>query len=57
MPAKSSKQYGLMQAAAHGKLRHPAGPSAAVAKEFVKKTPKAKRKKFAKILRGKRSDS
>lgn len=45
MPAKSAKQYRLMQAAAHGAGY---GPSEEVAKEFVKKTPPALRKKFAK---------
>lgn len=48
MPAKSGKQYRLMQAAAHGKLRHAAGPSPEVAKEFIEKTPSKDRKKFAK---------
>lgn len=42
MPAKSGKQYRLMQAAAHGKSRL-GGPSSAVAKEFISKTPKKKR--------------
>lgn len=50
MPAKSAKQYGFMQAAAHGKLRGMGGPSASVAKEFIDKTPKKKRKSFAKAL-------
>lgn len=54
MPAKSSKQYGLMQAAMHGKLRGLGGPSKAVAREFVEKTPEDKRKKFARALRRKR---
>jgi len=48
MPAKSKAQYGLMQAAAHGSIT--GGPSKAVAKEFVNKTPAKKRKKFAKSL-------
>jgi hypothetical protein len=39
MPVKSKRQYGLMRAAANGKLKHPAGPSSEVAKEFLKKTP------------------
>jgi len=54
MPAKSAKQYGLMQAAAHGSITGGAGPSRAVAREFVSKTPASKRKKFAKALRGKK---
>lgn len=45
MPAKSSAQYRLMQAVAHGATpKDKGGPSEAVAKEFVSKTPK---KKFA----------
>ena len=51
MPAKSAKQYGLMQVAAHSpeKLRG-VGPSSAVAKEFINKTPAKKRRSFAKSL-------
>lgn len=49
MPAKSSKQYGLMQAAAHGNLKG-AGPSPEVAREFISKTSKKKRSAFAKQL-------
>lgn len=49
MPAKSSKQYGLMQAAMHGNLKG-AGPSPEVAKEFIDKTPADKRSQFAKAL-------
>lgn len=48
MPAKSEKQYKLMQATAHGKLRHAAGPSPEVAREFIEKTPSKKRKLFSK---------
>jgi hypothetical protein len=45
MPAVSGKQYRLMQAALHGASdRIPKG----VAREFVEKTPPAKRKIFAK---------
>ena len=44
MPIKSAKQYRLMQAAAHGASY---GPSEAVAKEFIQKTSKKQRKKFA----------
>jgi hypothetical protein len=53
MPAKSAKQWGLMQAAAHGNPRG-LGPSEAVAKEFIHKTPASKRKAFAKSLMAKR---
>ena len=52
MPAKSSKQFGLMSAIAHGNAtKGMGGPSKEVAKEFVKETPKMKRKKFAKLLK------
>jgi len=54
MPAKSAKQYGLMQAAAHGSITGSAGPSRAVAKEFINKTPPKKRKLFMKSLSAKR---
>lgn len=54
MPAKTSKQYGLMQASAHGRLRG-IGPSPDVAKEFIKETPAKKRRKFAKSLANKRA--
>lgn len=50
MPAKSPKQYGLMQAAAHGRLKGLGGPSPSVAKEFIDKTPSKKRKSFAHAL-------
>ena len=53
MPIKSSKQYGLMQAAAHGTLKG-IGPSPEVGKEFISKTPSSKRRKFAKALAKKR---
>jgi len=49
MPAKSAKQYGLMQAAAHGKLKG-MGPPPDVAREFIEKTPPKKRRAFAKAL-------
>lgn len=45
MPAKTKKQYGAMQAAAHG--HSSLGIPADVGREFVKKTPKNKRKEFA----------
>lgn len=49
MPAKSAKQYRFMQAIAHGsKSFSSSGPSKAVAKEFIEKTPKKKRSLFAK---------
>ena len=44
MPIKSKAQNRLMQAAAAGKVKD--GPSKAVAKEFIKATPK---KAFAKM--------
>jgi hypothetical protein len=48
MPAKSAKQYRFMAGIAHGmKPRKGAGPSKAVAEEFVHKTPAAKRKQFS----------
>jgi hypothetical protein len=50
MPAKSAKQYGLMQAAAHGNLRG-IGPSPSVAKEFIDKIPAKKRSMFSSALR------
>lgn len=50
MPAKSGKQYRMMQAIAHGSSNHPAGPSKEVAKEMIHKTSPEKRKKFAKVL-------
>lgn len=49
MPAKSAAQYKFMAGIAHGmKPNKGPGPSPAVAEEFVKKTPAAKRKQFAK---------
>ena len=51
MPAKSAKQYGLMQAIAHGTAKGLGGPSKEVAREFIDKTPHEKRKKFAKALK------
>ena len=49
MPIKSSKQWGLMQAAKHGTLRGP-GPSPEVAEEFIHKTSASKRSEYAKVL-------
>jgi len=51
MPAKSGKQYRLMQAAAHGNLKkrgEKIGPSSDVAREFIAKTPAHKRSQWAK---------
>lgn len=51
MPATSGKQYRFMQMMAHNpekkKTKGP-GPSQIVAKEFIDKTSKAKRKQFSK---------
>ena len=52
MPAKSAKQYRMMQAVAHGGSNKGIGPSEAVAKEMISKTPKKKRSLFMK--KGKR---
>lgn len=49
MPAVSGKQYRFMQAVAHGaSTKKGIGPSEAVAREFVKKTPVKKRKEWSK---------
>lgn len=50
MPATSGKQYRFMQGIAHGMKPRSGGPgpSPEVAKEFIDKTSKAKRKQFAK---------
>jgi len=49
MPAKSAAQYKFMAGIAHGMVPNKGiGPSPAVAKEFVKKTPAKKRKLFMK---------
>lgn len=56
MPIKSKSQYGLMQAVLHGKtkkMKHGAGPTPEVAKEFISKTSSSKRSKFAKALKRK----
>lgn len=47
MPAKSGKQYRMMQAIAHGGLKS-TGPDKAIAKEFTEATPKSKRLKWSK---------
>lgn len=49
MPAKSAKQYRFMQAMAHGASpKKGLGPSPAVAREFIEKTPAKKRKEWSK---------
>ncbi len=49
MPAKSAKQLRFMEGIAHGmKPNSGVGPSKAVAKEFVDKTPSSKKKIFMK---------
>ena len=49
MPARSAKQYRLMQMVAHGKKpSNFAGPSKAVAEEIINKTPAEKKSLFAK---------
>jgi hypothetical protein len=48
MPAKSGKQYRLMQMALHSKDTKGIGPSKEVAKEFIEKTPEKKRSIFSK---------
>jgi len=54
MPVKSAKQWGLMGAARAGNLRSAGGPSPAVAKEFMDKTPEKKRRAFASALKKKK---
>lgn len=49
MPVKSAKQFRLMQAAAHGKVK---GLEPGVAKEFLAKTPHKKKSAFAKMKNG-----
>ena len=56
MPAKSAKQYGLMQGIAHGSITGKSGPSRAVAREFVDKTPSKKRKAFSRALLNKKDN-
>ena len=50
MPTTSKKQYNYMQMRAHnpGKTRKMGGPSPAVAREMIMKTPKKKRSHYAK---------
>ncbi len=49
MPAKTGKQYRYMQMMAHNpeSARMNVGPSKAVAREFIKKTPKSKRSRWS----------
>lgn len=50
MPAKSAAQYNFMQMIAHGgkkKKKGLPGPSKEVASEFINRTSKADRSKFA----------
>lgn len=47
MPVKSGKQFRMFEAAAHGDIKG-AGPSPAVAKEFLAKTPHKTKSNFAK---------
>lgn len=55
MPAKSAAQYRFMAGIAHGmKPYGGGGPSKEVAKEFVHKTPSAKRSAWSKSLRKRR---
>jgi hypothetical protein len=57
MPAKSAKQYGLMQSRLHASVMGKSGgsgPTRATAREFVDATPSKKRSKFAKSLRSKK---
>ena len=50
MPAKSAKQYRFMQMMAHNpsKAKASHGPYPELAREFIEKTPKSKRKEFSK---------
>jgi hypothetical protein len=48
MPAVSGRQYRFMAAAAHGGLKGPQKIEPAVAKEFVRATPKTKRQVWSK---------
>lgn len=48
MPVKSARQFRFMEAAKSGNLRGTGGPSPAVAQEFLQKTPKSTKSKFAK---------
>ena len=54
MPAKSAKQYGLMQATLHGSVTGKSAPGKSTAREFVNATPAKKRSQFAKHLMNKK---
>lgn len=56
MPAVSAKQYGLMQAAAHGNMSKGMGPSPEVARDFIAATPAKKRSAFSKALHKKKKE-
>lgn len=56
MPAKSAKQYGLMQAACHGNLKG-LGPSKSVACDFVDKTSPEARSRFSRALKKRKKKS
>lgn len=51
---KSGKQFRFMEAAAHGSLKHGAGPSPEVAKEMLSKESHSKKSMFAKEKRKKK---
>jgi hypothetical protein len=51
MPAKSGKQYRFMSGIMAGSIKPGNGPSKAVAREFVEKTPAKKRSEFARHMR------
>jgi hypothetical protein len=48
MPAKSGKQYRLMQLSKNSKVDNPMLPSKSVAEKFIRETPKKKRSMFMK---------
>ena len=52
MPVKSAKQMRFMQGIAHGMkpLKSAGGPSPAVAREFLNKTPRTVKQKFSHAL-------
>lgn len=47
MPARSARQYRMMQAVAHGRSKGIGGISKGIAKEFIRKTNPKKRSMFA----------
>jgi len=56
MPAKSAKQYSLMQAVAHGAKPYKGkGPSQKVAREFIKETSPERRSRYARQAARQRS--